>query len=73
MQKKVVKTKYVGTQVLRKICFMFVFDTNTFSEPQGTFLNASEFLRNDFTLAFHLFLERSGLENFTDVELRAAS
>ena len=33
-QEKVAKIKNVGNKILKKICFMFVFDMNTFSESQ---------------------------------------
>ena len=32
-QEKVAEIINVGTKILRKNCFMFVFEMNTFSEP----------------------------------------
>ena len=38
-QEKVAKIKNVGTEILWKISFKFVFDTDTISESRGTFFD----------------------------------
>ena len=53
-QEKVVKIKYVGTQIVSKICFMFVFATNTFSDPKGTFFEYKSVVFEN-TVLFHVW------------------